>query len=86
MTTCHMWLYNCLRLSKKINEQSWQSYGRSLITTSCDAIDYYYIEFIIIIIIILLLLLLLLLVCVCSNANPLHDYVLRVPRKVDRWR
>ena len=25
--------------------------------------------------------------CVCvSNANPLHYYVLRVPRKVDRWR
>ena len=24
-------------------------------------------------------------VCVCSNANPLHYYVLRVPRKVDRW-
>ena len=23
--------------------------------------------------------------CVCSNANPLHYYVLRVPRKVDRW-
>ena len=23
---------------------------------------------------------------VCSNANPLHYYVLRVPRKVDRWR
>ena len=22
---------------------------------------------------------------VCSNANPLHYYVLRVPRKVDRW-
>ena len=22
----------------------------------------------------------------CSNANPLHYYVLRVPRKVDRWR
>ena len=25
-------------------------------------------------------------VCVCSNANPLHYYVLRVPRKVDRRR
>ena len=25
-------------------------------------------------------------VCVCSNANPLHYYVLWVPRKVDRWR
>ena len=25
-------------------------------------------------------------VCVCSNANPLHYYVLRVPRKADRWR
>ena len=25
-------------------------------------------------------------VCVCSNANPLHYYALRVPRKVDRWR
>ena len=24
--------------------------------------------------------------CMCSNANPLHYYVLRVPRKVDRWR
>ena len=24
--------------------------------------------------------------CVCSNANPLHYYVLRVPRKVNRWR
>ena len=24
--------------------------------------------------------------CVCSNANLLHYYVLRVPRKVDRWR
>ena len=24
--------------------------------------------------------------CVCSNANPLHYYVLRVPCKVDRWR
>ena len=23
---------------------------------------------------------------VCSNGNPLHYYVLRVPRKVDRWR
>ena len=23
---------------------------------------------------------------VCSNANPLHCYALRVPRKVDRWR
>ena len=22
---------------------------------------------------------------VCSNANPLHYYALRVPRKVDRW-
>ena len=22
---------------------------------------------------------------VCSNANPLHYYVLRVPSKVDRW-
>ena len=25
-------------------------------------------------------------VCVCCNANPLHYYVLRVPRKLDRWR
>ena len=25
-------------------------------------------------------------VCVCSNANPLYYYVLRVPRKLDRWR
>ena len=25
-------------------------------------------------------------VCVCSNANPLHYYVLRVPCKVERWR
>ena len=25
-------------------------------------------------------------VCVCSNANPLHYCVLRVPRKVYRWR
>ena len=24
--------------------------------------------------------------CVCSNANPLHYYALRVPRKVERWR
>ena len=24
-------------------------------------------------------------VCVCSNANPLHYYMFRVPRKVDRW-
>ena len=23
--------------------------------------------------------------CVCSNANPLHYYALRVPLKVDRW-
>ena len=23
---------------------------------------------------------------VCSNANPVHYYVLRVPRKADRWR
>ena len=23
---------------------------------------------------------------VCSNGKPLHYYVLRVPRKVDRWR
>ena len=27
-----------------------------------------------------------LLICVCSNANPLHYYVLRVPRRADRWR
>ena len=26
------------------------------------------------------------LMCVCSNANTLHYYVLRVPRRVDRWR
>ena len=26
------------------------------------------------------------LVNVCSNANPLHYYALRVPRKADRWR
>ena len=25
-------------------------------------------------------------VCVCSNANSLHYYVLRVPRKADTWR
>ena len=25
-------------------------------------------------------------ICECSNANPLHYYALRVPRKVDRWR
>ena len=25
-------------------------------------------------------------ICVCSNANPLHYYVLEVPRHVDRWR
>ena len=25
-------------------------------------------------------------VCVCSYAYPLHYYVLRVPRKEDRWR
>ena len=25
-------------------------------------------------------------VCVCSNANPLHYCVLRVPHKADRWR
>ena len=24
--------------------------------------------------------------CVCSNANPLHYYALRVPRKADTWR
>ena len=24
--------------------------------------------------------------CVCTNANPLHYYVLRVPRKADWWR
>ena len=24
--------------------------------------------------------------CVCSNANPLRYYVLRVPHKADRWR
>ena len=24
-------------------------------------------------------------VCVCSNANPLHYYVLRILRKADRW-
>ena len=24
-------------------------------------------------------------VCVCSNANPLHYYMLRVPLKADRW-
>ena len=24
--------------------------------------------------------------CMCSNANPLHYYALRVPRKTDRWR
>ena len=23
---------------------------------------------------------------VCSNANPLHYYALRVPHKMDRWR
>ena len=23
---------------------------------------------------------------VCSNANPLHYYALRVPHKVNRWR
>ena len=26
------------------------------------------------------------LMCVCSNANPLHYYVLQVPCKADRWR
>ena len=25
-------------------------------------------------------------VCVCCNANPLHYYELRVPRKADKWR
>ena len=25
-------------------------------------------------------------VFVCSNANPLHYYALRVPRKADKWR
>ena len=24
-------------------------------------------------------------VCVCSNANPLHYYALRAPRKADKW-
>ena len=24
--------------------------------------------------------------CVCSNANPLHYYMLRVPRRADTWR
>ena len=23
--------------------------------------------------------------CVCSDANPLHYYALRVPRKADKW-